>query len=137
MRRTFIALAVALGFQYLLLHSHKVGAAHWAWVSGGSLTLFTFVNGVLALRRGSVGVVSQLILGVALCTLIPPIIYLVADWLQVSSYVLNSLSQGGLPFVLSITFVSGGWLFAAVLVLCQRWRPQNQSRLRLQPEDKP
>lgn len=122
MKKTLIAVTAALGIQFLLLHSHKLGSMHWAWVSGGSLTLFVLLYGVITARHSTTGMNSLLAAGGVLCVLVPPAIYLTADWLQAPSHVVNAIFQGGPLFLVSIVFVSGGWLFALAFLLSQRWR---------------
>lgn len=121
MKKMLVVLIAAFGIQFLLMHSFSALARHWAWVSGGSLALFTVWDRILAVRRryerGAL-----LLAGISLCAAVPTVIYLTLEFLQSPTGMLNSLSQHGLFPVLMLIFLSGGWAYGAALLLCQRWR---------------
>lgn len=121
MSTKFILLCLAIGIQYLLLHSHKAGQAYWAWIAPVSILLFT--AGCLLMerspRRGlylAVFMVSSI--------LVPPVLYAFGEWFKSPDGLSNVLVHDLLFYLVSTVGVSGGWLFAALLVwIFQRSTP--------------
>lgn len=113
----------ALGAQYVLMHSHKAGYAHWIWIAPVSAILFLIgsrwvaVQAPQARSRWSL----PLVVFALLSLFVPPAMYVAREWMQVPTNVSNILVRDGVFYVASVTIVSGGWLFA-VLLLWLRYR---------------
>jgi hypothetical protein len=114
-----LALA-AFALQYLLLHSHKAGHSHWLWIASASAILFVIGSRLVPALTGGKWSITQLVISALLSLVLPPVIYVVREWVQVPGSVLNALSHDGLFYLVSVTFASGGWLFAVLLLWFDR-----------------
>jgi hypothetical protein len=129
--KSLIALA-AFGLQYLLMHSHKAGQLHWAWVAGTSIVLYVWGMYLSSESRKFLNDRFGFWLWVCAgaCVLLPPAVYIAREWIVVPRNVSNALVQGGVLDVSIVIIASGGWLFAiALLCFYLRSKPSQVGRV--------
>jgi hypothetical protein len=118
----------AFGLQFLLLHSHKSGHSHWVWIASISAIVLAIGSRAGASNATAKWITIQALILAVLSLLLPPVIYVLREWMQVPSYVANALARDAWFYLVSITITSGGWLFG-ILLLWLRWNAISQRRV--------
>lgn len=113
MTSKFILTCLALGLQYLLLNSHKMGKSHWIWIAPVSVSVLVVGSCVLSRSaRRSV----YLVLFALLSVVLPSAVYAMREWIGAPAGLSNVLAHDSLFYLTSTSVVTGGWIFAALLV---------------------